>query len=98
MATIQITPEVLKAKAAEVRNLKSQHDETMAKLQTLVHSLNDTWKGESQTAFVQKFDSMKTSFTNFSNTLESYAKMMETAAREMQNTDQSLKSAMNKFN
>lgn len=29
MALIQVTPEVLNSKATEVRNLRSQHDETV---------------------------------------------------------------------
>ena len=58
MAIIQITPEVLNSKANEVRSLKSQHDDTMAKLRSLVLSLNETWKGEAQDAFVAKFESM----------------------------------------
>lgn len=94
MALIQITPEVLNSKATEVRNLRGQHDETMSRLRTLILGLNDTWKGEAQDAFVAKFESMQASFTNFSEMLEGYATLMDTAARELQNTDQSLKSAM----
>ena len=98
MAIIQVTPELLTSKASEVRSLKSQHDDTMAKLRTLVLSLNDTWKGEAQDAFVAKFESMQSSFTNFSQMLEGYAKLMDTASRELQTTDQSLKSTMQSFN
>ena len=94
MALIQITPEVLNSKATEVRNLRGQHDETMSRLRTLILGLNDTWKGEAQDAFVAKVESMQASFTNFSEMLEGYATLMDTAARELQNTDQSLKSAM----
>ena len=98
MAIIQVTPEVLSSKANEVRSLKAQHDDTMAKLRSLVLALNETWKGEAQDAFVAKFESMQNSFTSFSEMLEGYAKLMDTAARELQNTDQSLKSAMQSFN
>ena len=94
MAIIQVTPEVLTSKATEVRTLKSTHDDTMAKLRSLILSLNENWKGEAQDAFVSKFESMQSSFTNFSEMLESYAKLMDTAARELQNTDQTLKSTM----
>ena len=98
MAIIQVTPEVLNSKANEVRSLKAQHDDTMAKLRSLVLALNETWKGEAQNAFVAKFESMQNSFTSFSEMLEGYAKLMDTAARELQNTDQSLKSTMQSFN
>lgn len=98
MAIIQVTPEVLNSKANEVRSLKAQHDDTMAKLRSLVLALNETWKGEAQDAFVSKFESMQNSFASFSEMLEGYAKLMDTAARELQNTDQSLKSTMQSFN
>ena len=81
-----------------MRSLKAQHDDTMAKLRSLVLALNETWKGEAQDAFVAKFESMQNSFTSFSEMLEGYAKLMDTAARELQNTDQSLKSTMQSFN
>ena len=41
MALIQVTPEVLNSKATEVRNLRSQHDDTMARLRSLVLALNE---------------------------------------------------------
>jgi len=94
MAVIQVTPELLSSKASEVRSHKATHDDTMAKLRALVRSLNDNWKGEAQDAFVAKFESMQPSFTAFSEMLEGYAKLMDTAAREIQSTDQALKSTM----
>ena len=97
MAIIQVTREVLNSKGNQVPSLKPQHDHTMAKLRSLVLALNETWKGEAQDAFVAKFESMQNSFTSFSEMLEGYAKLMDTAARELQNTDQSLKSTMQSF-
>ena len=94
MAIIQVTPEVLMSKATEVRSYRAQHDETINRLRTLVLSLNETWKGEAQDAFVAKFESMQSTFLNFSEMLESYAKLMDTAARELQTTDQTLKATM----
>ena len=97
MAIIQVTPEVLNSKANEVRSLKAQHDDTMAKLRSLVLALNETWKGEAQDAFVAKFESMQNSFTSFSEMLEGYAKLMDTAAQSSAASDQSLKSTMQSF-
>lgn len=97
MAIIQITPELLTAKAAEVRRLRSSHDDVMAQMKTLVHGLNDQWKGDAQNAFVAKFDSMQASFTSFSEMLEGYASLMDTASREMSATDASLKGTINSF-
>lgn len=94
MAIIQMTPELMRDKANEVRVLKSNHDETMEKLGSLIRSLNEQWKGEAQDAFVAKFDSMQGTFKGFSEMLESYAKLMDHAANNMQETDQSLKVQM----
>ena len=97
MAVIQVTPESLSAKAKEVRTLRSTHDDTITKLRTLVRALNDNWKGDAQDAFVAKFESMQSTFTNFSEMLEGYAKLMDTAAAELQQVDQTLKSKMQSF-
>ena len=97
MAMIQVTPELLEGKASEVRELKSQHDEIMAKMKTLVHAINEQWKGEAQDAYVSKFDSMQTTFTNFSEMIEGYAKLMSTSAKVLRESDQALKNQINSF-
>lgn len=97
MALIQVTPDLLNGKANELRTYKNQHDEAMQKMRTLIMGLNEVWKGEAQDAFVAKYESMQPTFTNFSQMLEDYAKLMDTAAQRLQETDQSLQSTMNSF-
>lgn len=95
MAMIQVTPDLLQAKATEVRNLKAEHDEVMSKMTALVHALDEIWKGDAQAAFVAKYDSMQSTFTNFSEMLEGYAAMMDTSANTLREADEALKNAMN---
>ena len=97
MALIQVTPDLLTAKSNELRGLKAQHDEAMAKMRTLILGLNEIWKGEAQDAFVAKYESMQPTFTNFSQMLEDYAKLMDTAALKLQETDQGLQTTMSSF-
>lgn len=97
MALIQVTPDLLTGKATELRGLRSQHDENMAKMRTLIMGLNDIWKGDAQTAFVNKYEGMQSTFTQFSQMIEDYAKLMETAANKLQETDTSLAGTMNSF-
>ncbi len=97
MALIQVTPDLLNSKANELRGLKSQHDEAMSKMRTLIQGLNEVWKGDAQDAFLAKYESMQSTFTNFSQMLEEYAKLMNTAAQKLQETDQSLQTTMNSF-
>ena len=94
MALIQMNPDSLTAKAAEVRTLRAKHDEAMGKLRTLIRALNEVWKGEAQDAFVAKFEDMQPTFTSFSESLEEYAKLMDTSAKAMRETDEQLKAAM----
>ena len=97
MALIQVTPELLMGKANELRGLKSNHDEAMTKMRTLVMGLNEIWKGDAQSAYVAKYESMQSTFTNFSQMIEDYAKLMDTAAQKLQETDAALQSTMNSF-
>lgn len=97
MALIQVTPDLLNGKATELRGLKDQHDDAMSKMRTLIYGLNEVWKGDAQDAFLAKYESMQNIFSNFSQMLEDYAKLMNTAAQRLQETDQNLQSTMNSF-
>lgn len=91
MSIIQITPESIRTQASTVRGYKSTHEQTMAKLKTLVLALSSDWKGEAQDAFVAKFLSMDSTYKKFASVLEEYASLMDKAASEMENTDQTIK-------
>ena len=97
MALIQVTPETLRGKASEVRRHRSEHEQTMQRLSQLIFGLNEVWRGEAQDAFVERFRSMESTFRNFSEMLEGYAKLMDTSANALESTDQQLKSSMNSF-
>ena len=97
MALIQVTPDLLNGKATELRALRSEHDDTMSRMRTLITGLNEIWKGDAQDAFLAKYESMQSTFTNFSQMLEDYARLMDTAANQLQEIDQSLQATMNSF-
>lgn len=97
MATIQVTPDLLRGKATELRGYKSNHDQEMTNIKNLVNNLNEIWKGDAQQAFVDKYNSMQSTFTNFSDLLEGYAALMDTAAQKLEETDQGLSGAMSSF-
>lgn len=97
MALIQVTPDLLNGKATELRGLKSQHDEAMNRMRALIMGLNEVWKGDAQDAYVAKYESMQGMFQQFSELLEGYAQLMNTAAQALQETDQSLQAKMSSF-
>lgn len=95
MAMIQVTPDLLNEKATELRGYRSEHDEAMAKIKALIEGLNDIYKGEAAAAYVAKFESMQSTFTNFSEMLEEYAKLLDTSATRFREQDDSLATMMN---
>lgn len=87
MAVIQMTPELLNEKAREIRRLREEHDGVIRNMDTLIHGLDAIWKGESQAAYIAKFESMSQTFLNFSEMIEQYAVLMDNSARQLQEAD-----------
>jgi WXG100 family type VII secretion target len=97
MAVIQITPESIRAQAQTVLKYKSAHEQVIAQMRKLVLSFNESWKGEAQDAFVAKFQSMDSVYRKFAEVLEAYAKLMDTAATELQQEDQRLQTMIQRI-
>lgn len=93
---IQLTPELLRSEAKNVRNIKNNHDTEMNQLFKIVSSLESSWKGKSQDAFVANFEAMKPTFQKFSKMLEEYAALMDLSANEMEAKDTDLASRIAK--
>lgn len=86
--SIGVSPELLRARAKEVRNLRGEYDDTIRKLRNLILALDQVWSGDSQKAFIQSFEEAQPTFTKFSNGLEQYAKTMDETVADMISTDQ----------
>ncbi len=97
MALIQVTPDLLNGKATELRGIKDEHDQAMARMRTLILGLNEIWKGEAQDAFVARYESMQNTFNSFSQMIEDYAQLMNTTAQNMQETDSQTASTISSF-
>ena len=93
---IQLTPEMLRSEAKNVRRIKNNHDNEMGQLYKIVSALERDWKGKSQDAFVANFESMKPTFQKFSQMLEEYAALMDLSANEMETKDADLASRIAK--
>lgn len=94
MATIQVTPDLLNSQAQQLRGIKANHDQAMNEMRNLITNLNQIWKGAAQDAYLAKYESMRPVFDNFSQMIEEYAALMNTAANAMQETDQTLSNTM----
>lgn len=89
-ANISISPELLRGKASDVRAIRGQHDEAMSKLDALILNLEEVYSSESQKAFVERYQGMKTTFTQFSELLEKYASDLDLAAKSFEDLDMGL--------
>lgn len=94
MALIQVTPDELRNKSTSLRLSRSKHDDAMREIDGIINALDSVWKGPAQSAFVEKYRGMKGKFGEFSDMIENYARLMDTAAAEMEEVDASILAKM----
>ena len=94
MAKIRITPESLEGQAKTLRGYNTTHAAEYGKMKTLVNNLVSEWEGDAQQAFKTQFDSQDTAFKKFEENIEAFAKLMDEAARQMRQTEDALKTQM----
>lgn len=80
---IRISPEHIEEEARNLRNCKSEHDNSLAEMEYLINGLIEYWRGEAQDAFVTSFRNKKKAFEEFSSNLEDFARYLETFAMVM---------------
>ena len=79
-----ITPELLKNKATELRNLRSAHDENMARMRSIITGMDSFFTGKAQQSMVNEYDSMQPTFARFSEMIENYAIFLDKTANEFE--------------
>lgn len=90
MAAIQVTPEMLNQNATQLDAMKAEHDAVMEKMRILIEGLSETFKGQAAQAYLEKYNSMRGTFTQFSEMLQNYATDLRTAANSFSETDNAL--------
>lgn len=96
MSVIQVNTSTLRSQAMQLKAYREQHIQTMNRLKSLILTLNDDWKGEAQGAFVTKYQSMQSDFTDFNNMLKEYYNLLKSVADEMEHVDQEMRSLIQK--
>lgn len=94
MAIIKIDADTLRSKAVEIRTMKSNHDDNIARMRTLVTNLSGVFEGEAGTAYVNQFESMQSTFTSFSEMIENFAAELDTVATNFEQLDTGLASKL----
>ena len=88
--TILVVPEQLRADAAQLRALAEEDAGYIQGLANLVTSIGEVWKGDSETAFVEKFKELQKAFDGFYELLNLQAEMLDGTATRMETADQTL--------
>lgn len=87
---IRVTPDSLRTNATTIRTYKSEYEQTINSITALVNSLNNEFTGAAATAFMSNYESYKSTFTQFSELIESFAQKLDTTATTMEEADQTL--------
>ncbi len=90
MATIKVDAETLHAKAKEISGLRDQHDSTIQQIGSLINGLSEVFAGQAGTAYVTRFESMKNTFTSFSEMLQEFSTDLDSVANAFTSIDESL--------
>ena len=87
MPVIQLTPETLRSKAAQLENNRTLFDNTVNAVRTLINSLPEQWHGQAQQAFVNGFQEKEKTYVQFSEDMERFKVFMEGYANTMEQAD-----------
>lgn len=87
MPKIMLTPEFLTEKASEVENCRSEQEEIIRSVGTLVDSLITGWEGAAQRAFQAAFDERRGTYAQFAPDLSRFSEFLSTYARTMEDID-----------
>lgn len=83
MAKIRLTPEELREKASTLRSTAILNDDVISKLDGIVNGLQAVWEGTAQTAFVESYNTKRTTFKSLTEKMEVFAKFLETFSTSM---------------
>ena len=87
MPKIMLTPEFLTEKASEVENCRSEQEEIIRSVGTLIDSLITGWEGAAQRAFQAAFDERRGTYAQFAPDLSRFSEFLSTYARTMEDID-----------
>ena len=85
--TLSIRPQELRSQADTREKLRQQHNDLMRELRVLVVGLSDSWKGEAQEAFVNRFLSESKNMSQLDSTISGYVSLTRKAADDAEAAD-----------
>ena len=88
MAQLRVTPEQLRARAAEYRNQAEEVDGVIAKLDSLISTLESEWEGVSASKYISQYSDLRPSFVSMQNLITELATALDQEANKFEAADQ----------
>ncbi|MBQ3647085.1 MAG: WXG100 family type VII secretion target [Synergistaceae bacterium] len=95
MPEILLTPELLRSEAGKLGTERTNLDEAVNKIKSLVDSLESGWHGKAQQAFVNSFREKETVYRKFSEDMGAFQAFMQGYASSMEASDSNAPSGLN---
>ena len=88
MPRISLTPENLRERAGTLRQTAVMNDDVITKLDNLINGLQSIWEGTAQQAFVDSYNTKRSTFKSFTEDMEVFAKFLEDFAESMRQEEE----------
>lgn len=97
MDTIRVDAVTLHEKATDIRNLKTNHDENIMKMKSLITTMcnSEVFSGKASKAYLNRMESMQATFNSFSELIEEFATALDGVADTFGDVDDGLASSLN---
>ena len=96
MKTLEVTVSELTSGASNIRSANEALRDTAAQMKQAADELAAMWEGPTKERFVSVQADINQWYQQISSVVEEYAKSMETAANEYENTDKAAANAIRK--
>ena len=87
MAQLRVTPEQLRARAAEYKSQGEEVESVISKLDSLISVLESEWEGNSAAKYISQYSDLRPSFVSMQELIEELATSLENEAAKFEAAD-----------
>ena len=87
MASIRISPDVMRERASQYRNEAQRVNEVIAKMDSLLGQLQGEWEGAASQSYAARYNELKPGFVKAEELINEIAAALTSTANIMEQTD-----------
>lgn len=87
MAQLRVTPEQLRGRASEYRAQGTEVEGVIAKLDSLISTLESEWEGNSAARYISQYSDLRPSFVSMQQLIADLASSLEQEANKFEIAD-----------